>query len=91
MAQRRHDDGPQGGERRTDNQAGDRRADGALEHRTNDAFDAVGGQQLFGRKDPGQNRAVGGEEERRGNAECACGHRHMPDPQGANESQNRDR
>ena len=88
--QRRDHDSAQRRERRTDHDTGDGRADCALKDRTHDAFDAVGGQQLFGRQNPRQDRAVGGKEERRGDAECGGGHRHVPDLQGANESQDRD-
>ena len=68
-------------ERRTHQQAGDGRPDSALEHRPHHPFDTVGGQQLIGRQDPGQQCAVGREEERRGHTESAGGDRHVPDPQ----------
>jgi hypothetical protein len=67
--QHRNHDRAQRRERRTDNNTGYRGADGSLEHRTHDAFDAVGGKQLFGGQDPRQDRTVGGEEERRGDTE----------------------
>ena len=63
-----HRERAQRGERHADQDARDRGADRALEHRPHDAFDAVGGQQLFGGQDPRQQRAVGGEEERRRDA-----------------------
>ena len=72
----RHHDGAQCRERRTDQDARDGGSDGALKHRAHDTFDAVGGQQLFGGQDPRQDGAVGGEEERRSNAQRGRGHRH---------------
>ena len=50
----------------------------------------VGGQQLLGRQDPRQDRAVGGKEERRGDAEACGGNGHVPDLQGAGHAQHRD-
>ena len=49
-----HRDRAQRRERRADQHAGDGGADRPLEHRTHDALDAVGGQQLFGGQDPRQ-------------------------------------
>jgi hypothetical protein len=88
--QRGHHCGTGRRERGPHHQAGHRRADGPLEHRAHDPLDAVGGQQLFGRQDSRQDRAVGREEERRGDTQSGSGHRHMPDLQRTNESQSRD-
>ena len=60
-----HRDRAQRRERRADQHAGDRGAERLLQHRAHRTLDAVGGQQLFGRQDPRQVGAVGGEEERR--------------------------
>ena len=77
--QRSHHDRAERGKRRTDHDAGDGRADGALKDWTHHTFDTVGCQQLIGRQNPRQDRAVGGEEESCGNAECSGGHCHVPD------------
>ncbi|WP_156744561.1 MFS transporter, partial [Mycobacterium sp. E740] len=68
-----HRNGAGGRERRADHHAGDGWADGALEHRSHNAFDTVGREQLFGGQNPRQDRAVGGEEERGCNPQRAVG------------------
>jgi hypothetical protein len=78
--QRGHHHGAEAGERRSDDDAGDRGTDGTLEHRAHNAFDSVGGEQLFGGQDPRQDGAVGREEERRGDAQHRRRHPHVPDP-----------
>ena len=52
----------------THQHAGDGGSDGALKDGPHHAFHTVGGQQLFGRQKTRQDGAVGGEEERRGDA-----------------------
>jgi hypothetical protein len=88
--QRRHGGGAQCRERRTHHDPGDGGTDGALKHRAHNAFDAVGCEQLLGGQDPGKNRAVRGEEERRRGSHGRCGDREMPDLQHADQSQHRD-
>lgn len=89
--QHRHHDGADTGNGGADDHNGDSGADGPLEHRTRDAFNTVGRQQLFGGQNSRQDGAVGGEEERGGDTQGRGGDGHMPDLQCANQSRDRDR
>ncbi|BBY46169.1 hypothetical protein MCEL_44640 [Mycolicibacterium celeriflavum] len=89
--QRGHRHGAQRWERRTDDDAGDGRTHRPLEDRTHHAFDTVGREQLVRRQNPRQDRAVGGEEERRRGAQSDRAHRQVPDLQRAKQSEYRDR